>query len=156
MFLDPGLTRPFSTVFNKRAVLKDLKLSNGVHLPKGAFIAVSSDSTRDPKIYDEPDRFDPYRFVKRAETHPETARSCGFASVSLGSTGFGFGKHACPGRSYVTLELKMLLAHVLLKYDWQFPESYKPRYMNNGFDSLTDVTASVFVKRREPEISFPL
>ncbi|KAK8103445.1 uncharacterized protein PG998_010478 [Apiospora kogelbergensis] len=147
--------KPINRVFNKRAVLKDMALSHDIYLPKGAFIAVSSDRTRDPDVYEDPETYDAHRYIKRAQSQPETARFCGFSSVSLESTGFGFGKHACPGRSYVTQELKILLAHIILKYDWKFAPGYEPRYMNNGFDSMTDVTASVLVKRRVSEIAFP-
>ncbi|OLN96922.1 Fumitremorgin C monooxygenase 4 [Colletotrichum chlorophyti] len=147
--------KPINQVFNKRAVLKDLELSNGVCLPKGSFIAVSAHRMRDPAVYPEPDKFDAYRFIERANNDPEKARFCGFSSVSIDHTGFGFGKHACPGRTYVTLELKILLAHILLKYDWKLPEGVKPNFMNHGFDSLTDVTASLLVKRRGEELELP-
>lgn len=110
---------------------------------------------RDPAVFGDPEAYDAYRFIKRAEESPEAARFCSFSSVSLQSTGFGFGKHACPGRTYVSLELKMLLAHIILKFEWRFPDGYEPKYMNNGFDSMTDITTEVLVKRREPEIALP-
>ncbi|TIC94071.1 Cytochrome P450 monooxygenase ausG [Colletotrichum higginsianum] len=147
--------KPINQVFNKRAVLRDLELSNGVRLPKGAFIAVSAHQMRDPDVFPDPDDFKADRFIERAESDPEKARFCGFSSVSIDHTGFGFGKHACPGRTYVALELKVLLAHILLKYDFKMPDSAEPSLMNHGFDSLTDMTASVLVKRRKEEIELP-
>ncbi|KAI6602743.1 hypothetical protein MCOR12_003578 [Pyricularia oryzae] len=143
------------TVFNKRAVLKDIYLSNGVCLPKGSFVAVSSSRMRDPAVYHDPDEFKPDRFVKLASSDSETARYSGFSAVSIDHTGFGFGKHACPGRTYVTLELKIILCHILLLYDIKVPEGFVPNLMIHGFDSLTDLTASMHIKRREPEINLP-
>ncbi|GJC78704.1 cytochrome P450 monooygenase 1 [Colletotrichum liriopes] len=147
--------KPINQVFNKRAVLKNTELSDGICLPKGAFIAVSAHRMRDPVVYSDPDKFDAYRFIERANSDPEKARFCGFSSVSIDHTGFGFGRHACPGRTYVTLELKVLLAHILLKYDWKLPEGVVLNLMNHGFDSLTDMTTSVLVKRRSEEIKLP-
>ncbi|KAI1840683.1 hypothetical protein JX266_013090 [Neoarthrinium moseri] len=140
--------KPINRVFNKRAVLKDISLSNGITLPQGSFVAISSNSMRDPNIYPSPDDFNAYRFIERAEEKSDVARLCGFSSVSIDHTGFGFGKHACPGRTYVTKELKILLSYIILKYDWKLPDNYEPKQMNNGFDSLTDLTASVLVRRR--------
>ncbi|KAI6335046.1 hypothetical protein MCOR30_003911 [Pyricularia oryzae] len=146
--------KPVNQVFNKRAVLKDIYLSNGVCLPKGSFVAVSS-RMRDPAVYHDPDEFKPDRFVKLASSDSETARYSGFSAVSIDHTGFGFGKHACPGRTYVTLELKIILCHILLLYDIKVPEGFVPNLMIHGFDSLTDLTASMHIKRREPEINLP-
>ncbi|KAI1868379.1 hypothetical protein JX265_007202 [Neoarthrinium moseri] len=140
--------KPINRVFNKRAVLKDISLSNGITLPQGSFVAISSNSMRDPNIYHSPDDFNAYRFIERAKKKSDVARLCGFSSVSIDHTGFGFGKHACPGRTYVTQELKILLSYIILKYDWKLPNNYEPKQMNNGFDSLTDLTASVLVRRR--------
>ncbi|ELQ32309.1 hypothetical protein OOU_Y34scaffold01193g2 [Pyricularia oryzae Y34] len=136
-------------------VLKDIYLSNGVCLPKGSFVAVSCSRMRDPAVYPDPDEFKPDRFVKLASSDSETARYSGFSAVSIDHTGFGFGKHACPGRIYVTLELKIILCHILLLYDIKVPEGFVPNLMIHGFDSLTDLTASMHIKRREPEIHLP-
>lgn len=136
-------------------MLKDIYLSNGVCLPKGSFVAVSCSRMRDPAVYPDPDEFKPDRFVKLANSDSETARYSGFSAVSIDHTGFGFGKHACPGRIYVTLELKIILCHILLLYDIKVPEGFVPNLIIHGFDSLTDLTASMHIKRREPEIHLP-
>jgi len=41
--------------------------------------------------------------------------------------GFGHGMHACPGRFFAGNELKVALAHLLLKYDWKMPEGESKR-----------------------------
>lgn len=35
---------------------------------------------------------------------------------------FGYGNHACPGRAYALDEIKMVLAHMLLQYEWTFAD----------------------------------
>ncbi|KUL83712.1 hypothetical protein ZTR_07519 [Talaromyces verruculosus] len=144
--------KPISRVFNKRVAMDDIELSESVKIPKGAYVVVSAHNMMDPNIYPEPSKFDAYRFIKRAQV-PDLARFSSFSAVSLEHTGFGFGKHACPGRTYVTLELKILLSHIILKYDWRLLDGYKPKVFNNGFDSVTDVTAQLLIRRRKEEIN---
>lgn len=134
--------------------MQDIKLSRGVELPKNSYVAVSAHRMMDPCVYPDPEKWDAYRFVKRAQD-PQHARFSNFSTVSPEHTGFGFGKHACPGRIYVTQELKILLAHILLKYDWKLPDGYKLNLLNHGFDTMTDVMASLLISRRKEEIRMP-
>ena len=131
--------------------MDDIKLDKDLQIPKGAYIAVSANNMMDPNIYPEPEAFDAYRFIKRTE-NPEYAKFSSFSTVSVDHTGFGFGKHACPGRVYVTLELKILLAHIILKYDWELPDGYEAKIFRNGFDTVTDMMAEILVRRRVEEI----
>ncbi|KAH8756400.1 cytochrome P450 monooxygenase [Diaporthe sp. PMI_573] len=147
--------KPINRVINKRIVTKDLSLSNDVFLPKGSHVAVLGERMRDPAIYEDPERYDAYRFIKKAEQGPEAARFSGYTAVTPDSVGFGYGKHACPGRSYVSQEMKVILSHILLKYDFRFPEGYQPKGINNGFDSITDITASCMIRRRAEEVELP-
>ncbi|KAG6353557.1 hypothetical protein INS49_005519 [Diaporthe citri] len=147
--------KPINRVINKRIVTDDLKLSNNVVLPRGAYVAVSGERMWNPSVYDDPECYDAYRFIKKAESNPEAARFTSYTAVTPDCVGFGYGRHACPGRTYVTQEMKVILAHILLKYDMQFPEGYQPKGINAGFDSLTDIMATCMVKRRKEEISLP-
>jgi cytochrome P450 len=105
----------------------------------------------DPAIYPELEAFDAYRFIKRAKNQ-EYAKFSNFSTVSVDHTDFGFGKHACLVRVYITLELKILLAHIILKYDWKLPDGYKAKTFRNGFDTVTDIVAEILVRRRVEEI----
>lgn len=106
-----------------------------------------------PAVYENPERYDAYRFIKKARSDPEAARFSSYTAVTTDSVGFGYGKHACPGRTYVSQEMKVILAHILLKYDLKFPDGYQPQGLNNGFDSLTDLMASCMVRRRTEEVA---
>lgn len=33
---------------------------------------------------------------------------------------FGFGAHACPGRFFAANSIKIILCHLVMKYDWRF------------------------------------
>nr|L0MYS5.1 RecName: Full=Fusicocca-1,10(14)-diene-8beta,16-diol C-9 hydroxylase; AltName: Full=Cytochrome P450 monooxygenase PaP450-3; AltName: Full=Fusicoccin A biosynthetic gene clusters protein 7 [Diaporthe amygdali]BAM71032.1 fusicocca-1,10(14)-diene-8beta,16-diol C-9 hydroxylase [Diaporthe amygdali] len=147
--------KPINRVINKRIVTEDLHLSNDVFLPKGSFVAVSGERMHNPSIYEDPEQYDAYRFIKKAEEGPESARFSGYTSITTDSVGFGYGKHSCPGRSYVSQEMKVILSHILLKYDFRFPEGYQPKGVNNGFDSITDIMASCMIRRRAEEVKLP-
>jgi cytochrome P450 len=73
----------------------------------------------DPQIYPEPDKFDPYRFLKLREQSGENSKWL-FESTSVDHFGFGHGRRACPGRWFATAVLKILLAQLILRYDWKF------------------------------------
>lgn len=63
---------------------------------------------------------------------------------------FGYGKHACPGRFYTSDEMKMVIAHLLLKYDWMFPNGQqRPKNFTIDTDMYPDPGARVMLRRRE-------
>lgn len=51
--------------------------------------------------------------------------------------------------------MKAILSHILLKYDFRFPEEYQPRGVDHGFDSITDIMAPCLVRRRTEEVKLP-
>lgn len=144
------------SVFNKRVATADIQLhaGGGIIIPKGTYVAMSAIAMRDPAVYPDPDVFDAYRFIKRAND-PSLAKSCSFIAATPEHMGFGFGKTACPGRVYVALELKILLAHIILKYDFKMPDGYSPVIFSNGFDTITDVLTNLDIRRRAEEFSLP-
>ncbi|KAI0772764.1 cytochrome P450 [Trametes elegans] len=100
-----------------RVVMKDLTLPGGTYIPSGTLmVAEQYHYMHDNAVYDNAELFDPWRFSRPRETEGESARyQCATPSVDF--IPFGIGKHACPGRWFAVNELKMLVGHVLLKYD---------------------------------------
>lgn len=46
----------------------------------------------------------------------------------------GHGEHACPGRFFAAIEIKILLCHLLLKYEWELSPKYSILIAyNSGF-----------------------
>ena len=109
----------------RRKALEDIRLHDGLEIPKGAFIGVSSHQMWDPTIYPEPEKFDGYRFLKRSQIQGHEKDSQ-FAATSVDHMGFGYGNQACPGRFFAVDVIKIVLCHMLLKYDWKLQEGYKP------------------------------
>lgn len=92
-----------------RGVVKDFDYG-GYRIPAGWYIDISPMLThRLPELWSEPDRFDPERFAPPREEdkqHP-------FALV-----GFGGGVHGCLGFEFAQMEMKIVLATLLRRYDW--------------------------------------
>ncbi|KAK0666959.1 putative cytochrome P450 E-class, group IV [Cercophora samala] len=129
----------------ERAVLKDTALPDGRILPRGSQIMVDSTNIWDSNTYPNPDQFDGYRFLRKREAGDTTSQ---FVQTSQDFHVFGGGRHICPGRFFASNELKLALAHILLKYDIRFAEGCDPKPIMNGFYAMVDPTVRLEVKRR--------
>ena len=76
-------------------------------------------------------------------------------STSPDHLGFGHGKHACPGRFFASNEAKIILIHLLLKYDWRLPEGNPPPQVRPfAFSLRADPFTKMEYRPRLPEIDF--
>lgn len=80
-----------------------------------------ADILYDPEVTPNPHTFDGFRAYRERQKPGETNRHQ-FATTDRNNLHFGHGKYACPGRFFASNEVKMILAHLLLKYDIKFPE----------------------------------
>ncbi|KAF2129173.1 Ent-kaurene oxidase [Dothidotthia symphoricarpi CBS 119687] len=145
----------FLVTFN-RILHQSVTLSNGTVLCPGTRIAVPSyhmlHDTRHVPGPAPPSEFDPFRYSRLREdtNHPENAQKFLFAMADSSNMAFGYGKHACPGRFYTSNEMKMILAHILLRYDWKFPDGQeRPKNFTIDTDMYPDPAARVMIKQRE-------
>lgn len=135
----------------RRLVGENIQLSDGTKIAKGTSIMVAAEWMHDSRFYDDPETFDPYRFLKMRQT-PGNEAHAQFVSPSPEHLGFGLGNHACPGRFFVSNEIKIALCHILLKYDLKLAEGSIPKYRRYGFSIQADPLAKVLVRRRQEEI----
>jgi len=69
----------------------------------------------------------------------------------------GHGNHACPGRFLASSELKIALAHMILKYDWKLDESdTMPKFFENETAHMTNPGMKIMLRRRAEEINLDL
>ncbi|PIA97953.1 Fumitremorgin C monooxygenase [Cercospora beticola] len=129
----------------ERLVIRDTRLPDGILLARGSHIAVDQSGMRSPGNYSEPEKFDGYRFYKMREAGDERTA---FASSTKEHSVFGIGKYICPGRFLAAVEIKLCLAHILLKYDVRFREGYKPQSAKLGIVNMVDIAAQIEVGRR--------
>lgn len=133
-----------------RLALKSIPLSDGTVIPKGAMIAVSAHINQDETIYPNPEKYDGYRFLKKRQ-EPGHEHKHQFVTTTRETYGFGHGVHACPGRFFAANESKILLIHLLLKYDWKLKDdSGRPKSFEMGSEIVTDPTVELLVRSRDP------
>ncbi|KAJ5464392.1 Cytochrome P450 [Penicillium daleae] len=145
--------KPMAIAKMARKAECNVKLSDGVVIPKGDIILVSCSKMWDPTIYPDPETFDPYRFLKLREGSMDKESVAQFVSPSPQHMGFGFGKHACPGRFFAAAELKVILCHVIMKYDFRLAQGCTPRILRSGMRLSADPSARIAVRRRQEEIT---
>lgn len=145
----PSLVPNIATM--QRVVSKDHKLSNGVLLKKDQMVIVDVTHMWEADYYQDPETFDPYRFLKMRGTEKEHMAQ--LASTSEAHIGFGHGKYSCPGRFFAANEIKILLCHMILKYDWKLADETKePTPLFIGLQIIGDPRLGLLLRKRVPEV----
>ncbi|KAL0572022.1 hypothetical protein V5O48_009943 [Marasmius crinis-equi] len=133
-----------------RLALKDFTFSDGTTVPAGTFLSAASNSTHnDENIYSNAHEFHGFRFAEHKSGEGEEAGQ-NMVKPNLEYMIFGNGKHACPGRFFAVNELKSMLAHCLLNYDFKFEDGRTqpppPRWL--GMAIIPDLNAQVMFRAR--------
>lgn len=151
------------------AVKEGITTPDGVHVPYSNRVCVPGYSRHhDPDIYPDADEFRPFRFSERRHAagvvegngyghdgkDKETARASylsrarlQWATTTDDFLGFGHGKGACPGRFFAATELKLMLAHLILNYDFEMLES-RPRNSWFAQNRVPPMEKTIRVRRR--------
>lgn len=66
--------------------------------------------------YENPHQFDGLRFYRMRQRPGEENKHL-YYSVGKNDLSFGYGRHACPGRYLGHLNIKLILAELLTRYD---------------------------------------
>ena len=123
-----------------------LDLPDGTHLPRGSFLSIPNwPVMRDPKLFANPDTFEPARF-----SHAADGDKWAFSSYGSDWPGWGTGKFACPGRFWAGAQMKLGLITLLDQFDLVLPEGQtgRPQNMVHGESCLPDFGQSMKMKRR--------
>ena len=102
-------------------------------------------------VWSDAAKFDGYRF-QQLRDDPDQSSAVSFVSLSANHMGFGYGKHACPGRFLAAIEAKVMLCHILLKYDFEFEDKEISGAQTEGVMIWRDHRAQLRIKRRAEEI----
>lgn len=121
---------PPLTTTSHREVIQPFSFSNGQKIPAGATIELPSRAVgRDAANYPDSQVFDGFRHYRARQTG--TARDHArnqFVTSNEQNLVFGYGKHACPGRFFAANEIKMLLARIILEFDFKNEDGSAERY----------------------------
>jgi cytochrome P450 len=127
--------------------VNDFTFTDGTAVPRGSTISVSTrDVHLNDKVYDDPLRFDGFRFSKMREG---SAKKVGMVSSSRDHLSFGHGRHVCPGRYFAACELKLMLAHIVMTYDVKLEvEGVRPPDMWFMTTCVPNPKANVLFRKR--------
>ncbi|KAF4556517.1 Cytochrome P450-like protein 93 [Elsinoe fawcettii] len=144
---------PLLLITFERVIHEDYKLSDGFVIPAHTTIGIPTAALNmDPDLYPDPEIFDGFRFEKiRQHGDTTSAARAQYAASNSSSMSFGFGRHACPGRWFAANEIKAIMAHLLLNYDFKFPPGVteRPKSVPVETQFLPDHSAKIMFKRRQ-------
>jgi cytochrome P450 len=102
------------TPFFTRVCLQDCKIHE-YNLPEGATVLTNVWAiSRDPKYWDEPEKFKPERFESEKI-------DVDFRGLDFEFTPFGVGRRMCPGTGFAHANIEIALASLLYHFDWELP-----------------------------------
>ncbi|KAL8369611.1 hypothetical protein RB595_000103 [Gaeumannomyces hyphopodioides] len=134
-----------------REATEDTTLEDGTTLYKGELMAVDVSPLWDPKVYENPDKFDVYRFYERRKLAGGEHKAQ-LVSPNPEHVTFGYGKYMCPGRFFAANEIKVALCHLLLKYDWKLADDTTLDPVHFGTDPYVNPENKLLYRRRKEEI----
>nr|XP_043614587.1 probable (S)-N-methylcoclaurine 3'-hydroxylase isozyme 2 [Erigeron canadensis] len=94
----------------------------GYTIPKDSQVLVNVWAiNRDPKIWDDPLRFKPERFI---------GSGLSYKGNDFGYLPFGSGRRMCPGETMASKVILLTVASLILNFDWLIPNNINPMEMN--------------------------
>ncbi|OWY55966.1 cytochrome P450 monooxygenase-like protein [Alternaria alternata] len=146
--------KPLQMLAMRRIAEKKIVLSDGLTINKGDRLAVDAHAMLDPEVYPNPEKFDIYRYLRMREDTSNSTKAL-LVTTSPENLTFGHGIHACPGRFFAALEVKIALCHILTKYDWELlPGSNLEPFVQTGDQTCLDPRNMVRFRRRKEDIDF--
>ena len=107
----------------------------------------------DPARLGDAKSFEGFRYEKiRQSTDDLAARGrTQWATSNFENMAFGYGRHACPGRFFASNEIKIVMIHFLMSYDFKFIGDLdeRPKNIPTEIQLIPDQGTKLSVLRRE-------
>lgn len=135
----------------QRIALVPLNLKHGLEIPKGTRIAWRGHHhSNDPDHVQDPAIFDPMRnYRKRRANKGEFKTKYTAGQIDSNYLSFGYGNQACPGRYFAVSEILLMLAKLVLEFEFKHPEGKtRPKTMYADESVFLDPHATVMMRRR--------
>ncbi|ESZ90117.1 putative cytochrome P450 [Sclerotinia borealis F-4128] len=132
-----------------RKVLSPFTFTDGTHVPAQNYIRVPQQALMlDPKYDPNPAEFDGFRFVQvRDNLAPESYTRLSHPSYIFPF--WGSVAHACPGRFYATMMVKMMVAHVLMNYDMKLVDEKASPTFSWGTNVVPNPWMRILIKPKK-------
>ncbi|KAI5921045.1 cytochrome P450 [Camillea tinctor] len=141
---------PPSALSFRRITKETIVLSDGLVLPKDTYICIATTSPEQDELEDsDQGKFNGFRYYEKRMAQAVQSSRYDYASTDKSHIGFGHGRYACPGRFAASIEIKMLLAHILLQYDVKLPDEVngRPQSIKLLEFQFLDPEATVMLRR---------
>ncbi|KAF1951236.1 cytochrome P450 [Byssothecium circinans] len=142
---------PLGLIGLMRSAVSDIHLSDGSMLPKGTqFAFAMRNMSYDDTVFEKASTFDGFRFESMHErSQDKSTQRWQFVATNNSSYSFGHGRHACPGRFFAALEMKLILANLIQRYDFKtVGEKIEYRTGVRGFMLVPDPEQVISIKKR--------
>ncbi|MBB3048309.1 cytochrome P450 [Litorivivens lipolytica] len=104
-----------SVMMMQRRTIKDCEIG-GYHIPANTILFLAPQYVhRMPEYWDEPEKFDPDRWLEPRNEHKRH---------SFSFVGFGGGAHKCIGMHFALMQTKNFLHQFLTRYDFELPANF--------------------------------
>nr|Q3S2T8.1 RecName: Full=Dihydromonacolin L monooxygenase mokC; AltName: Full=Cytochrome P450 monooxygenase mokC; AltName: Full=Dihydromonacolin L hydroxylase; AltName: Full=Monacolin K biosynthesis protein C; AltName: Full=Monacolin L hydroxylase [Monascus pilosus]ABA02241.1 P450 monooxygenase [Monascus pilosus] len=143
--------KPVECATMRSYALQNVTFSNGTFVPKGELVAVAADRMSNPEVWPEPKKYDPYRYMRLRED-PDKAFSAQLENTNGNHIGFGWHPRACPGRFFASKEIKIMLAFLLIRYDWKLVPNEPLQYYRHSFSVRIHPATKLMMRRRDEDL----
>ncbi|KAI1795280.1 cytochrome P450 [Ganoderma leucocontextum] len=132
-----------------KKAMKDVRLNDGTFIPKGTvLVAAYGPMHHDEKHYPNPEVFDPFRFSRMREQDGDGVKHQ-YTTASATYLPWGYGPHACPGRFFAVMEMKVILANMIVHYDLKLGgDGRRPKNTCMGFSIHAARDGVVLLRKR--------
>ncbi|GAP89753.1 putative cytochrome p450 [Rosellinia necatrix] len=144
---------PASLMSFNRYLRQPYTLEDGTHLPQGTHLCFAAE----PILMDESivpggraQAFQPFRFSEAPDDSEHKNRN-DLATISTTSLHFGAGRYGCPGRFFAAMVIKLMFAHMLLRYDFKYTDEQKAKGRPKNFAADENIfpDPSIMILMRE-------
>ncbi|KAF2756147.1 cytochrome P450 monooxygenase [Pseudovirgaria hyperparasitica] len=139
--------KPSSILTLRRYATDDVTLSNGLLIKKGSRLNVDSIRMMDEELYPEPEKYDAMRFYNLRQ-QPGCEATAQLVSTSADHLSFGLGRHECPGKVFAANAIKIVLCHIIAKYEWKLAEDTTIVPDTKGMTNKASPWTQIMVRKR--------
>lgn len=145
---------PESYVPVQRLAMEDVTLPDGIVIPKDTVVMISGvHMMMDSSVWPDGQKFDGYRFYNlRQKANKASQSSFNYVSTSPEHMGFGHGNQACSGRFFAGYLIKIVLCHILMKYDFSVKVPAEGAQLDRAYTVVAHPELRINLTRRTPEI----
>jgi cytochrome P450 len=92
--------------------------------------------SQDSTYYSHPQEFNGFRFFRPEKRNIGSVNTQqDYTGIKPGNLSWGNGRFTCPGRWYAAAMIKLIVAKLLLDYEFEFPEGQRDRPGNLKYDT---------------------